>query len=129
MNKDKAIKTFCTVLDDFLNDLYMSYPDPGLFILRQTTKTMSAANPILVVSNFMDTVGPYKEKILNKDETFFINGGLTNELSNTEYSFLVEEINKITDIWNRIDTPQKTKESIWKYFKVLITLGNTITKT
>lgn len=118
------VKTFCVVLDDFLNDLYQSYPDPSLFILRQTTKAMASTNPRSLVDNFMYCIKDYKDKLLNRDDSFFLKGGLANNLKNTQYSFLVDEINKIAEIWNKKDTPEKTKESIWKYFKVLITLGD-----
>lgn len=118
------VKTFCVVLDDFLNDLYQSYPDPSLFLLRQTTKAMAATNSRMLVENFTGFIKPYREKILAEDETFFLKGGLTNNIKNTQYSFLVDEINKISEIWNKKETTLKTKESIWKYFKVLIALGD-----
>lgn len=126
MNHDKTIKTFCTVLDDFLNDLYKSYPDTSLFLLKESSKAMMLASPRLVVENFMACIAPYKDRLLKKDESFFINGGLVDNLSSTEYGFLISEINKISEIWNKPDTPDKTKESIWKYFHILIALGSKI---
>lgn len=124
MNEEKIVKTFCTVLDDFFEDLYQSYPDPSLFILKQTSKAMMRTTPRLIVENFMYCVEPYKDKLLKKDESFFINGGLANNLKNTDYGFLIDEINKVAEIWNRPETSPKTKESIWKYFHALITLGS-----
>ena len=126
MSEEKTIKMFCTILGDFFEDLYKSYPDPSLFILKQTSKAMMTATPRLVVENFMFCVEPYKERILKKDESFFIKGGLANNLKNTDYGFLVDEINKVSEIWNRPETSMKTKESIWKYFGALITLGSKI---
>lgn len=126
MNQDKTIKTFCTVLDDFLNDLYKSYPDTSLYLLKESSKAMMLASPRLVVENFMACIAPYKDRLLKKDESFFINGGLVDNLSSTEYGFLISEINKISEIWNKPDTSDKTKESIWKYFHILIALGSKI---
>lgn len=123
MSEEKAIKTFCTVLGDFFEDLYQSYPDPSLFLLKQTSKAMMATTPKLVVQNFMYCIEPYKDRLLQKDESFFIKGGLANNLKNTEYGFLIDEINKVSEIWIRPETSDKTKESIWKYFRALITLG------
>jgi hypothetical protein len=124
MNEDKIVKTFCTVLGDFLEDLYLSYPDPSLFILKQTTKGMMTTCPKKLVENFMECIDPYKDKLLKKDETFFINGGLATNLADTKYGFLVDELNKISDIWKREDTSKKTKDGIWSYFQVLIQLGS-----
>lgn len=127
MNEDTIIKTFCSVLIDFLDDLYQSYPDPNLFILKQTTRAMVVSSPRSVVENFMSCVEPYKDKLINRDESFFINGGLTANLSSTKYSFLVDELNKISEIWNRPETSKKTKDGIWKYFQILLNLGSKLT--
>lgn len=126
MDEEKLVKTFCSILDDFFNDIYQSYPDPSLFVLKQMSKAMMKTTPKLVVENFMNCIEPYKEKLLKKDETFFTEGGLANNLKNTDYGFLIEEINKVSDIWNRKETSHKTKEGIWKYFQALITVGSKV---
>jgi hypothetical protein len=127
MSEEAVVKTFCNVLGDFLDDLYQSYPDPSLYILKQTSKAMATASPRSVVENFMSCIEPYKDKLIKRDETFFINGGLTMNLKNTKYSYLVDELNKISEIWNRSDTSKKTKDGIWKYFQILIALGSKLT--
>lgn len=124
--EEKNIKMFCSVLEEFLQDLYQTYPDPSLFLLKQTSKLMMVSTPRLIVENFMSCISPYKDRILKKDETFFINGGLASNLKNTDYGFLIDEINKISEIWNKKETSLKTKESIWKYFHVLIAIGSKI---
>lgn len=123
----KQEKIFCTVLIDFLKDMNSSYPDPSLFILIKATETMIMASPSRVIENFMLCVDPYVDKIKNKDESFFLDGGLSKSLDG-EYSFLSDEINKVIKIWNNTNTTKKTKDVIWKYFHVLTQLGLKIRK-
>ena len=118
-------KVFFSVLSDFLNDIYKSYPDASLLIFMKMTDALIATNPSSVVDNFMEYVSPVKDKIKAKDETFFINGGLTQQISQ-EHSFLNDEIDKIISIWTDKNTSNKTKEVIWKYFQVLVDIGEKI---
>jgi hypothetical protein len=127
MDKQKATKTFCSILSDFMEDMYKSYPDPSLLILLNATKTMMNVSQDAVVKQFMYCIEDYVDKIKTRDESFFIEGGLANNLEGTQYSFLLEEINKVAEIWRHPETPQKTKESIWKYFEILEQLGSFIT--
>lgn len=118
-------KIFCTVLTDFLNDIYKSYPDASLMIFMKMTDALIATNPSRVVANFMEYVDPVKDKIKAKDESFFINGGLTQQVSK-DHSFLNDEIDKILSIWTDEKTSTKTKDVIWKYFQVLVEIGEKI---
>jgi hypothetical protein len=120
---NKTTDIFCTILVDFLNDINKSYPDASLYLLIKTTEVMISATPNLVIENFMICMEPYISQIKAKDASFFLNGGISNKLEGTQYSFLIDEINKVCAIWSASDTPIKTKESIWKYFDILTTLG------
>jgi hypothetical protein len=121
-SKKKQTKIFCTLLSDFFNDIYKSYPDASLLMLIKISDGMILTNPSGVVENFMICVEPFIEKIKAKDEGFFLEGGLSAGIGE-EYSFLNDEINKIVNIWKNPATPENTKKSIWKYFEVLVSLG------
>jgi hypothetical protein len=126
MDRNKTINMFCTILNDFLNDMYRSYPDPSLLILLNATKAMVSVSPLMLVQNFMFCIEDYTEKIRTRDTSFFLGGELANNLQGGSYSFLVDEINKVAEIWRRPETSDKTKESIWKYFEILEKLGSKI---
>ena len=113
MDQKKTVDMFCSILNDFLNDMYRSYPDPSLLILLNATKTMISFSPLMVVQNFMLCINDYKDKIRTRDTSFFLGGELANNLEGGSYSFLVEEINKVAEIWRRPETTEKTKNSIW----------------
>lgn len=125
MGAENKQKVFCKVLSDFLNDIYKSYPDASLLIFIKLTDTLIATNPSKVVANFMQYVEPVKDKIKNKDESFFINGGLSKQVD-TDNAFIHDEIDKIISIWKNSNTSLKTKEVIWKYFQVLVEIGEKI---
>lgn len=114
---------FCSILKDFLNDMYKSYPDTSLLMLIKATDAMVLANPTGVVENFIYCIGPYIEKILCRDESFFLEGGLTKDIEGGSYSFLTDELNKVVTIWNDPNTSKKTKDAIWKYFEILVKIG------
>lgn len=73
------VNNFCTVLKDFLTDMYKSYPDNSLLLLKNMTDAMIFSNPRGVVKNYMLCVKSYQRKILAKDEDFFLNGELEND--------------------------------------------------
>lgn len=123
------VNNFCTVLKDFLTDMYKSYPDNSLLLLKNMTDAMIFSNPRGVVKNYMLCVKSYQRKILAKDEDFFLNGELENDLSSGEYSFLLDELKKICNIWRDSNTSLNTKNAIWKYLQVLINLGNKLSLT
>lgn len=65
----------------------------------------------------------YKDKIMKKDETFFINE-LTQDFKDD--SFIVNEIKKIQEIWIDPNTELKHKQIIWKYFQNFAQLSKVI---
>lgn len=120
----EIVDTFCKLLNEFIDDLYRSYPDNSLYLLKKATEAMIYANPSGVVKNFTSCISPYKSKILESDESFFLEGDLEKDILRGEYSFLLDELKKISSIWKDPNTSYKTKKSIWKYFHVLIKLSD-----
>jgi hypothetical protein len=65
------------------------------------------------MENFMQSVGPYSQHIMSKDDSFFLN--------NPE----VFKDFKLNNIWT-LDVSDTTKNAIWQYLQTLYILGNTI---
>lgn len=65
----------------------------------------------------------YRDKIMKKDETFFITE-LTQDFKDD--SFVVNEIKKIQEIWIDPKTETKHKEIIWKFFQNFAQLSKVI---
>lgn len=65
----------------------------------------------------------YTEKIIKKDESFFLQE-LIKEFRDD--SFVVSEISKIREIWMDPSTTIESKETIWKHFIIFARLSKVI---
>ena len=64
----------------------------------------------------------YKTHILDKNEDFFLTNTFQEERLNvSNENYANELIKRLKDHWNQID--DKNKETIWKYFQVLVVLS------
>ena len=115
-------KAFRTLFEEFMDNLEKIQPnDSSLKMLRSLSSMMPTE---LIVSQFMSVVDPYKDKIYAKDESFFL-----NELTlDQEYvgSFIMKEVNKISELWVSPILTEYNKECIWSYFINLMKLGYSI---
>jgi hypothetical protein len=113
MSKKLFIEAFYTQFGEFLKELSKMYPDDKDFPTFATNlNMMKFMNPMYPI-NFVktDVVDKYKEKILERDESFFLNS---------------EEIQQSTDIdivyklkvYIKDMTPQN-KEAVWSYIEIL----------
>jgi len=66
----------------------------------------------------MNEVSPLQDKIMAKDESFFLD-------SDSVKSELIRDLN-ISKYWTS-DLSQNTKDAIWQYLQTLYILGTTIT--
>ena len=71
---------------------------------------------------FIEYIDPYKEKLLNRDESFFLNESYSNILEQTDNKENAWKlVDKLKLYWE--DTNENNKNVIWDYFKQLITLA------
>lgn len=117
MNK-KQIKldTFQKLFMELLNDVDNILPnDPSILWVKTAVSIMS---PETLVSQFMGYIEEYADKIMAKDETFFI-----EEIEIDPDSIASTEMDKLRTIWRDPKTTQQTKDCLWKYLILLIKLG------
>lgn len=123
---EKAIFTnlFNDKAEEFCKDLVTTFPEvaefkklkSGLLLL----KNVDPKKPREFFNNFVGS--SFRQQILNKDESFFINeihnhvqGGLDNQQWQNVVSLL-------HNLWGSLD--DDNKESIWKYFQVLVAIND-----
>ena len=121
---------FNTQIDNLLNTLSESFPEfTDIKIFKEKFNLAKKANPKLVLVIFLKHIYPLKEKVVNKDEEFFLSEDLTNKFvnnkdiqkeGNVNQEYVLTKALNLKDIWKKMDTQQK--ESIWTYFSVLIRL-------
>ena len=112
-----SVTAFNEMMGQFLMELHKTFPEEkGLKKCLSAFDLMKESNPKLVVDGFMASVTPFADKILAKDDTFFI-----NESKNLDF---MKDIN-LKDHWETCS--ENTKNAIWQYVQTLYMLGTTIT--
>ena len=112
-----TVSTFNEMMGQFLTELVQTFPEEKAMKKYLTAFEMAKqSNARMVMNEFMKSVNPYAQKIMSKDDTFFIE-------HNSEIPFL-DELN-LKEHWN--DTlSENTKNAIWQYLQTLYLMGMTI---
>ena len=117
------LSAFNNNLNKFVIELIQTYPQEHNFtVFKNTISLMQRVNPRKVLQLFIEYIDPYKNKLLNRDESFFLN---------EKYSIILEQTDNKENAWRLIDklklywkdTSVANKNVIWDYFKQLITLA------
>lgn len=124
MDKSQQLDAFHKIFMELLNDLSVIKPnDSSLMWVKAAVNLITKQ---MLAEQFMEYVDIYSDKILKKDETFFLDE-LHKEVD--KESFAGQEIAKVRSIWQDPATTDDTKKCIWNYFIILVTLGKKITQT
>lgn len=116
--KNEASVIFNNLFMDFLSDLIEIRPnDSGLLLVQTSVQFITES---MLVNQFMNIVGPFSDKILNQDESFFLDE-IHNHIETD--SFVGNEIDRIKTIWLSEDTSDNSKKIIWNYLIALVKFG------
>lgn len=118
------INLFCENLGLFLDDLSVLYPNDLTLKMSVTMfNTVSGFYKENIVKEFMEIIKPFSEKILKRDESFFLNEA-HEHLPDDQW--LMNEVEKIRSIWVDPNTSQDTKETIWRYMTTFVKIGKSL---
>jgi hypothetical protein len=95
----------------FLDDVTTVCPESDLLLLQAL---INSTPPSLVMQTFMEFVYPLREKIKNRDETFFLNN--ENIFGDIERS----KVNHFKKIWQSNKLTEEDRDAIWKWFSAFI---------
>lgn len=98
---------------------YHEYFSKEFSLAKEKFILLRKTNPRKVMEGVLVYVYPYKNQIMNSDESFFLNKNYENDTKDEGH--LVKAL-KIKDLWES-DMDDNTKESIFTYFKVIIVLA------
>lgn len=117
MNKVDKIKSFNEILETFLQQLSPIIGTTYHFYFTKLVK----ANAVMPIQQFINEVLPYKEKIMNKDETYFLN--IEDEVEDKIQGDkkVLSEILRLKDIYSGLD--EQSREEVWNYFQALVVLS------
>ena len=114
-----SISAWNDMMTQFINELHSTFPEEKAIKKYQTSfDLLRKSNPRKCVEGYMAEVTPVQDKIMAKDESFFLD-------PKSIKSELIKELN-IAKYWTP-ELSQNTKEAIWQYLQTLYILGTTIT--
>jgi hypothetical protein len=111
-------------LFSFTNELIAMYPDdPDFPLFSSTIRMLKMTNPSLIVKNIYDNTKSFEDKILSKNEEFFM------EYSFSEFQKEADDINLFSKLKKYMKNMSAiSKESVWKYIQNIFKLAKTITE-
>ena len=114
-----SVSAWCEMLENFLSELEKTFPnEKGVKKYRTSYELVRKANPRKCVESFMVACQPYNEKIMQKDEAFFVD-------ESDKVAFL-RDLN-LREHWQNPKISENTRDAIWQYIQTLYILGTTIT--
>lgn len=116
--------TFNKAMLDFMRDLSTSFPVvEGFRRVYASTNLMATLRPTMIQAIFAKHVAtPFSDKIIARDETFFMAKDYTNDVAVVGES--AEFVSMIKTIW--VSLSQDDKDNIWKHMALLVTLNHMI---
>lgn len=115
MSKEK-IKQFNEILDSFLIQISSLVGTSYHYHFQQIIKV----NSILPVEQFLVYALPMREKILNRDETYFTNNDNHKDTIG-DCEATLNEIIRLQGIYSQLDTTSKS--NLWDILQALLILG------
>ncbi len=120
------LTAFNNLIFKFTDDLIETFPEENDFkVYRRAFSILKSANAKKMCVIFRNYSQIYREKILSKDETFFLDNDYSEIKEANEDENTVEQvINKLKSYWGELSA--ENKEKIWKYLETLIKLSDLI---
>lgn len=125
-DRNTFINIFNQKAEEFCKDLVSTFPEVNEFKQLKSAmlllKTLDEKKPREVFNKFMST--QFREKLMTKDESFFMNEAHNHvvEVDGLDISQWETIVDLLRSLW--VGLSDDNKESIWKYFQVLLTVSD-----
>ena len=105
--------------DNFINELSNLFPtNRDITLLKEKYFLIKDIDGKLIITYFIQFVYPHKQKILNQDDTYFLEGGGQEQVKGSNELKLVDNIK---NLWLN-EMSDENKQIMWKYFKLFVVL-------
>lgn len=113
-------QTLLQQIDNFMKELVSIFPKNGdILLFSEKYNLIRSANSSLIIQYFIQYVYPHKTRILNQEESYFLDGGGQEELKeNNGLKFR----DNIKNLWIT-EMSEQNKDIVWKYFKIFVILS------
>ena len=126
MNGKSDLQIFRDNINKFVDQLTRIYPDDrDLHVYKDKVALYAKVDPRGMVEYFMENIGSYTRHIMQRNEDFFLKDLAIDEVTQKEK--YRELFDKVRFLWLEGMTPE-TKNTVWQYFVVFVTLGAKITR-
>lgn len=115
MDKQTKVITFNNLLSQFLTFLRITFKDDKISEYETQIKLSEMLNPIYVYECFQEYVLPYRQKIEDCDEDFFITEMKKNDNGDTGFI-------DFKSLWYKKENTIEVKSKIFLYFRKFIKL-------
>ena len=117
-----TVKTFNNQIYNLVHTLSKRFPeDKDIKLAVTVIETLKSTNPKKSIDVFLLYAYKYRDRIMNQDETFFLDREYSTANSEEiKQKFSVNIIQNLKDNWTSLEANEKV--NIWKYLKVLIKL-------
>ena len=123
------LTAFNTQLSTFIDELILLCPEDNDFkVFKNAFLLLKRTNPRQISVFFTKYISDFKKKILERDETFFLDNNyeiVTHDIESSQENILMT-INKLKKYWK--DLSESNKDNIWKYLSNLIKLNDLLQK-
>jgi len=114
-----TISSFNDLMTQFLEELCKTFPeDEKLYEAKMGFMLCRTTHPRWTMDEFMKSVKPCADKLMGKDESFF--------LEDAEHMEVLKDLH-IKDLWNAEGVTDTTRNAVWQYMQNMYILGSTIT--
>ena len=119
------LTAFNNLVIKFNEDLIDVFPEENDFkVYKRGIMMLNSANAKKICKLYKEYMILYRNKIIDKDETFFVNNNYTEIVSNSNSEGVESIILKLKHYWGNLST--SNKEKVWDYLNSLIKLSDLI---
>jgi hypothetical protein len=108
-----------TQISNFIDEIDTTFPgNKDIMVFKEKYAMLKSINSQLIVDYFIKFIYPHKTRIQGEDDTFFLEGGGQEEISDSKGLNMRDNLK---DLWtNKMN--DENKKIVWKYFKTFILL-------
>jgi hypothetical protein len=117
MSVTEIVNNFNCQADDLMAQMYSFSQDYDIKVYHDMFRKLKRFNATKAIEQFIIYVLPYKEKIYDDDETFFLQKS-GEELTGNNSEYTLMQSLKFKDLWNTLSND--SKDNIFKFFKVMV---------
>lgn len=119
------LSAFNNLILKFNDDLIVVFPEENDFkVYRRGIDFLIKSNVKKVCNLFKINTFNYRQKILDRDESFFLKDASYSDVVNTKDEGIVLVINKLKNYWG--DLSEENQKKIWDYMNTLIKLADLV---